>query len=312
MPVAQIRAFDMRMQPRDRIDTFGTVALVAFSALLGFNQVVIRVVNDGLQPVFFAGLRSAGAVICLWLWMSWRGQPVRLSRDMLGPGLLIGTVFAAEFIFLFIALDLTTVTRTSVVFYTMPLWLALGAHFLLAGDAMSPSKATGLALAFAGVCVAILWREGTVGEASLLGDFCALMAALCWAGVALLVRATRLKTITPEAQLIWQVAVSAPILLLAAPFFGPLLRELQPIHLWGLAFQIVVVVSAGFSFWLWLLSIYPASGVAAFSFLGPIFGVFFGWWILDERLSLPILIALALVVAGLILINRPAQVPQKV
>ena len=27
------------------------------------------------------------------------------------------------------ALDLTTVTRTAVIFYSMPVWMALGAHF---------------------------------------------------------------------------------------------------------------------------------------------------------------------------------------
>ena len=99
---------------------------------------------------------------------------------------------------------------------------------------------------------------------------------------------------------------------LAAPFFGEFIRDLQPIHLWGLAFQIVVIVTLGFAFWLWLLSIYPAASVAAFSFLSPVFGVFFGWWLLGETIGLPILAALLLVAGGLVLINRPGQVPQKV
>ena len=88
--------------------------------------------------------------------------------------------------------------------------------------------------------------------------------------------------------------------------------DLQPVHLWGLAFQIVVVVMLGFVFWLWLLSVYPAASVAAFSFLGPVFGVFFGWALLGEEIGFPVLIALVCVAAGLFLINRPAQVPQKV
>jgi len=46
-----------RMERKDRVDTFGAVSLIAFSALLAFNQVVIAVVNEGLQPVFFAGVR---------------------------------------------------------------------------------------------------------------------------------------------------------------------------------------------------------------------------------------------------------------
>ena len=45
------------MAQNDRIDAFGAVALTGFAALLAVNQVVIAVVNEGLQPVFFAALR---------------------------------------------------------------------------------------------------------------------------------------------------------------------------------------------------------------------------------------------------------------
>jgi drug/metabolite transporter (DMT)-like permease len=96
-------------------------------------------------------------------------------------------------------------------------------------------------------------------------------------------------------------------LLLAAPLFGPLLRGPELIHWGALGFQIVVIVSAGFLFWLWLLSIYPAASVAAFSFLSPVFGVLLGWSLLGEQVGWEIIAALVLVAAGLILINRPAR-----
>ena len=299
------------MTKKDRIDAFGAVALTGFSFLLAFNQVVIAVVNEGLQPVFFAGLRSAGALICLCLWFLVRRRPLGLARSDLGPGLAIGALFAAEFIFLFIALDLTTVTRVSIIFYTMPIWLALMAHAWIPGERLTQTRTAGLLLAFAGVVVAILWRGGDDGEASLVGDLFALLAAVFWAGIAFVAR-TGLSHVSPDRQLVWQVGVSAIILLVAAPLFGPLIRDLAPIHLAGLGFQIVVVAFAGFAFWLWLLSIYPASSVAAFSFLTPFFGVFLGWVLLDEPLGVPILAALCLVCLGLVLLNSRPQVPQKV
>ena len=83
------------------------------------------------------------------------------------------------------------------------------------------------------------------------------------------------------------------------------MRELQPIHFLGLAFQVLVIASAAFIFWLWLMTIYPASAVASFSFLGPVFGVFFGWPLLGETIAPSILGALALVAVGIWLINRP-------
>ena len=295
------------MPQKDRIDAFGASGLTVFAALLAFNQVVIAVGNEGLQPVFFAALRSIGGAICIFAWMKARGIAVEVAPGTWRAGLAMGACFAVEFICLFVALDLTTVTRTSIIFYSMPVWLALLGHVLIPGERITKVKGMGLALAFAGVVLAITRRDGAGGEASLIGDLCALAAALGWAGIALLAKASRLRTVRPEVQLLWQLAVSAPLLLLAAPLFGPLLRGPELIHWGALAFQVVVIVSAGFLFWLWLLSIYPAASVAAFSFLSPVFGVFLGWSLLGEQVGWEIGVALVLVAAGLILINRPAQ-----
>ncbi|MGB5871207.1 MAG: DMT family transporter, partial [Albidovulum sp.] len=133
------------------------------------------------------------------------------------------------------------------------------------------------------------------------------MAAWGWAGIALVVRGTNLREERPEMQLFWQVLVSAVLLVGLAPFFGPLIRDCQPIHIAGLAFQGVLVVTAGYMFWLWLLTVYPAGSVASFSFLTPVFGVFMGWLVLEEHVGLPILLAAALVAVGIILINRPVR-----
>ena len=70
---------------------------------------------------------------------------MRTAPGSLGAGLLMGLIFAAEFLFLFLALDLTTVVRTSIIFYSMPVWLALMAHVGLPGERITRTKAVGLA-----------------------------------------------------------------------------------------------------------------------------------------------------------------------
>ncbi len=110
----------------------------------------------------------------------------------------------------------------------------------------------------------------------------------------------------PEMQLFWMVLVSAPILLLAAPFFGPLVRDLQPQHIGWLLFQASIVVTGVFITWLWLMSVYPSSTVAAFSFLTPILAILLGALIFGEALSAAILGPAVLVAAGIVLINRSA------
>jgi drug/metabolite transporter (DMT)-like permease len=215
----------------------------------------------------------------------------------------MGAIFALEFLALFLALDLTTVGRSALIMYSMPVWLGLAGHFFLPGERSTPMKAAGLTLAFAGTAWAILSKD-TSGQPSLVGDLCALVAAWCWAGTAFVARKSRLREAGPEAQLFWMVLVSAPILLVASLFFGPLLREVVWAHWAWLLFQASVVVAGGFVTWLWLLSVYPASTVASFSFLTPILAIFLGHFIYGEVLSPSLIGAGALVSFGIILINR--------
>ena len=291
------------MPRKDRLDAFGVCALLAVQLLFAFNQIIIKTVNDGLQPVFFAGLRSALAVVIVAFWLWLRGRPPRLAKATLPAGVMIGVMFSAEFLFLFQALDLTTVGRTSVIFYSMPVWLALMAHFGLPGERISRLKAVGLALAFAGTAWAILDRSAS-GAGSLAGDLCALAAAVAWAATAFVARKPTMASVGPEMQLFWMVLVSTPILLAASLFFGPFIRDLQPLHIALLFVQAGVVVAGGFIAWLWLLAAYPAATVASFSFLTPIFALTLGAVVFSEPLDRSVLGAVVLVTLGIILINR--------
>lgn len=290
------------MERKDRIDAFGGTALVLISLLLGLNQVMIKVTNAGLQPVFSAGMRSVLAAVLVLAWALWRGKKLSISDGSLVPGILTGILFAIEFIFLFLALDYTTVGRVSIFFYSMPVWMTLGAHFLVPGERINGRKALGLAAAMAGVVWAMADRGA--GGGSVLGDALCTVGAMCWAAIGLTARVTKMNRAVPEMQLLYQLVVSAFILIPLAFFFGPLIRQLEPWHLGVFAVMVVGVVAIGFNVWFWILSIYPASDMASWAFLSPVFGVIFGWLLLDEQLSPTIIGALVLVSAGIVLINR--------
>ena len=44
---------------KHRLDATGLAILLAVQVLLAANQISVKYINAGLQPVFFAGLRSA-------------------------------------------------------------------------------------------------------------------------------------------------------------------------------------------------------------------------------------------------------------
>lgn len=293
---------------RDRLDLAGILALVGVMALLSFGQVIIKFANSGLQPVFFAGARSALAVAFVGAWLAWRGLWPRVRLADAVPGLLIGVTFSVEFLGLFLALDLTTVGRSALLFYSMPVWLGIVAHFFVPGERATPVKAVGLALAFLGTAWAVLTRSGAAtGDARWIGDLCALIGAWGWTGTALATRLPAMRRMGPEAQLFWMVLVSAPILIGIAPLFGPILRDVQPIDWVWLAIHASLIATGGFIAWLWLFSVYPASTVASFSFLSPLLSILFGRLFFDEPLAPGLLGACLLVSCGIILINRPRR-----
>lgn len=292
------------MQTRQDMDAKGAAILITLFAILAFNQVVIKLTNQGLQPVFAAGLRSFGAVFVLWGWMRFNGQRPDFARETRGAGALLGTLFAVEFLGLFVALDHTTVSRASVIFYSMPVWTAIAAHWLLPGERLTLPRLVGLALAFIGVAWAIFDRSGRGAGASLIGDLAALVGALGWMGVTLVARLTPVSRQTAEMQMLWQVSVSAPLLLALSPLFGPLVRDVTLTTAGLMLFQIVVVVAGVFLVWFRLLGRYKASQVAGFGFLSPVFGVAVGWLWLGEAVTVSLLAKLALVATGIVLINR--------
>ena len=295
------------MERKDRIDAFGGAVLLSFSLLMGLNQVMIKLVNAGLQPVFQAGLRSAFAFLPVLAFALLARRRLSLTDGSLWPGVLCGTFFAVEFMLLFQSVEYTSVARVSVFFYTMPFWVAAGAHFMIPGERLTRVRASGLVLAASGVVLALLRNESPAGEHALFGDLLALTGAMFWAGIVFLARLTKLSRSSPEMQLLYQLAVSAVILLAAAPLFGPLIRDMTPALAGIFAFQVIAVVCFGFLAWFWVLKIYPASDMASYSFLAPVFGVLFSWLILGEEISWAVIAALALVAAGIYLVNRRAR-----
>lgn len=290
------------MERKDRLDAYGVTAMLGFALLFAFNQVVIKVTLDGIQPIFSAGLRSFFGLGALLIWMWWRKVPITMTRGQLWGGILVGVLFSAEFLCIFIALDITSVSRASVIFYTMPIWLGLAAHFVLPGERLTGIRFLGFILAICGIAWAFLDRS--TGETSMLGDVLALLGAMGWAGIALTVRLTPVSTASAEMQVFIQLLISAIFFFVIAPLFGPLIREFELIHVAGLMFQSVIVVLFGFMLWFSLMKIYPASDIASYSFLTPVLAVFLGWLILGDEVGVEILGALALVCIGLYLISR--------
>lgn len=290
----------------DAIDAFAAFMMIGLTLSWGLNQVAIKIVNGGFNPMFGLLLRSVIAAVLVYLWCRWRRIPVFVKDGSLLPGLLAGLLFGLEFIVLFFGIDLTTAGRGSLMLNTMPFWVLLGGHFLL-GEKITARRVFGLLLAFGGV--ALVFSDGLAGHgaSTLVGDLMCLLAGLLWALTVIVVKQSRLTEISPEKTLLYQLVVSIPLALPLVPYGGPILREVSAQVVGALLFHSVYVVSFTFVLWFWLMKRYPASGLSSFAFLTPAFGVLGSAVLLGEKLTGHIVLALCLIAVGLIIVNRPAR-----
>ncbi len=294
------------------LDTLAVLLLVGCCALWGLNQVSVKLALLQMPPLLQAGLRSLGAAVLLLLWARWRGLRV-LGADGTGPaGVLAGLLFAAEFGLYFVGLQYTSASRMVVFLYMSPFVVALGMPFISRHEKLRTTQLAGVVLAFSGVVWA--FAEGfvapAVGPRQWVGDALGIAAAVLWGLTTLVLRGSRLSNALPEKTLLYQLAVSG-VALTAASAIGheawPALAALTAQTWFHLAFQVGVVTFASYLVWYWLMRHYPATRVAAFTLLTPVFGLLAGVGLLGEPFTLRIGLALAAVCAGTWLINRPAR-----
>lgn len=303
------------MQQRLTVDAKAIAILVLLCALWGLQQVAIKVaVADGLPPFLQAAIRSAVAALLVAAWIGLRQGP-RSLRGMVGrgsgwlPGLILAAFFAIEFLTLFPGLKLTTASRGVLFLYTAPFFVALGAHLFLPAERLQPRQALGLLVAFAGVALA--FANGLAGGGgSIGGDMLCLVAAMAWAATTIMVKSVpALRRLPAASLLLYQLAGSVPILLAAAAMSGELTHfPTAPALAWiALAYQTVVIAFASYLLWFWLVTHYPATQIAGFTFLTPLFGILAGSWLLGEHASLALLAGLVAIAIGMRLL-RPRLV----
>jgi drug/metabolite transporter (DMT)-like permease len=284
----------------------GAVALMLMLCLSwGFNQIAVKLALPDIPPMLQATIRSVGALPVLLLIARLRGVKIFASDGTLRAGLFAGLLFGFEFVLVYQALLLTTAARAGVFLYTAPFFVAIGSYRFL-GERLRASQWAGMGLSFAGVALAIGVPQADVDAKVLLGDLLSVGGGAMWAATTLLVKATPLLRVPPEKSLGYQVALSIPILALAAWISGESLTRVPgSLALSLMAYQAIWVVGLTFLLWFALVKTYSASKLSAFTFITPLFGVVASYVILHEALTPVFGAAALLVIAGLYLVNRP-------
>jgi drug/metabolite transporter (DMT)-like permease len=183
-----------------------------------------------------------------------------------------------------------------------PLAAALMAHFLMHNDKMKRRTLFSILLGMAGVIFISLASNPLNPEG--LKEFCGLMLLMSGAFVSAIgnvVVAKRKGGLHPIALNSAQMLLGGCILLLIAlPFEGLPLIKLPPAY-YGSLLWLSIISSTAFSIWFFLLSKIKVSRLNLWKFLIPLNGAALSWWLIPgESPTLPSLIGMALIVAGII------------
>ena len=272
----------------------------------GFNNVAIKLAIHDIPPLIQSSARSLIAAFLVGIWTQARGIPLFKRDGTLGAGILAGVLFALEFLLIYRGLVWTTATRGVLFLYLAPFFVVIGSRWLVPGDHFRLSQWLGLLLSFLGIVIAFGLPTPASDPRQILGDLMLVGGAAAWAATTLIIKASALNRISAEKTLLYQLVVSAPLLGIGAILFGERMVDApSALALGAFAYQTVYVVSITFTIWFVLVVRYSAARLSVFTFLAPLFGVAAGHLVLNEPLTPAFAVAVALVAAGLLLVNRP-------
>lgn len=273
------------------------IALAALvAAVWGVNFVVIEVGLGHFPPLLFSALRFLVAALPAVFFV---GRPKVAWKWIVGVGLVLGV---AKFGLLFIGMDRgMPAGLSSLVLQVQAVFTALFATLAL-GERPGRGRVLGMAVALAGIGVAAV-DEGASGP--VLAFVLVIAAAACWGVSNVLTR----KAAPPDSLnfMVWVSTVPVlPLLGLSLLFEGwdrdaDALAALDWSGVGIIVYVAWITTVFGFGAWGFLLRHHPASSVAPFTLLVPVFGMSSAALLLDESVSPLRWCAAALLVGGVAL-----------
>ena len=286
------------MTPRKSADVVASAKLlvVVMGVAWGFNWVAARIILAVLPPWTMRALGIGLGDLTLFAAALLTGVSLAVPRGERKKIIIAGMFNVAIFnVCSAYAQIYGTTSRAIVIAYSMPIWSALLAHFVLR-EKLNAVKLFALVLCAVGLAILIfpLARTGFP-----FGALFALICAFSWAAGTVYLKWAKIRAAT-LAIAAWQLLFGW--LMLAG---GTLLFEGVP-HLWPLPTYIVAwigyngLIGMGLAYFLWFVVVdrLPATTASLGSLLVPVVGVIGSAWLVGERPNLNDIIGFACIFAA--------------
>lgn len=285
------------MKPRDLLD------LILLAAIWGGSFLFMRLLVPSFGPVALAFVRVAGASLFLLPILLLRGEWPVLRRHWRAMIILGLTNSALPFLLFGYAVTTLPAGLTAIFNAATPLFTALIAWAWL-GDPMTRWRSLGLALGFAGVAGLAGYKSLVSGNLQGLqfDSQSALAIAACMAGALMYGHAASYtKRYLPGLPAMVmaagsQMAATATLALPAAltwPAAMPVTTD------WLMAAALAVLASGvAYILYFRLITRVGPTQASSVTFLVPVFAILWGATLLDEQVTVPMLVGGAVILAG--------------
>ncbi len=262
-----------------------------------FMRVAVPVFGTGLVAESRA-LFAALFLIPAALLAGQRIGPLANWRDHVSIGLLNNVLPFACFAYSATALPAGYIAILS---GTTPLWTALFAAWLL-DEPLGARRAAGFALGIAGVALIVNLGPVELNAHTLLAAAAGLLGSAAWAWGGIMIK-QRIGRVAP-------IGLAAGTIGFAAVLMVPFWAYAPPLPAWTLeptasliALGLLCSGVAYLAFFTLVRDIGP-SRTLSIGFMVPVLGVAWGWLLLDEAVTLPMLAGAALVLGAMALVLR--------
>ena len=271
---------------------------------IGYELFAIDSAND-FGKLLFAGLRfTLAGLMTLAVSVILQKKLVIPQRQHWRGIALVGLVqTTGQYIFFYLGLSNTTGVKGSILYALATFFVVIFAHFLFPDDKMNLQKILGCCIGFVGVLLITFDGTGLGGGFAFTGEGFIMLSTLSSALGALISRGVA-QGQDPVVVTGYQLTGGGLILI----FIGLIGHgHFDSITAPGilLLLYMAFLSAAAFTVWTMLLKYNPASKIAVYNFLIPIFGTTFSVMFLNESIfNLRSLLALILACAGIYIVNK--------
>lgn len=275
----------------------------------GTTYISTKVLLESFSPTEILFFRIVLAYLALWLIAPRRLPVTTLKEELL---FMLAGLFGVTLFFTFqnTAINYTLASNVGILIAIAPLFTAIGAYFFLKEGSLHPGFLIGFGLSFLGVFL-ILFNGNYVLKLNPFGDLLAILSAVVWAGYSIVTRKIserQVDTILVTRKVFFYGLIFLLPLLVLFDFQLDLSRFTSAVNLFNMLFLGLGASALCFITWNFAVKVLGAVKTSAYIYLGPVISILTSAIVIQERITLLAILGVGLILAGLILSEKSAQV----